>query len=618
MTGLASGVDRERDGAGRADILRVLDPRLRTARALLRAARLLWQSAPGWAAVGLGLVAVQSVLPPLALYCTKVLVDAVAAGSAETGRLLGPALLPAGALGAIALLGSLCRSLAAVVNEAQAQAATDRVQSLIQAKSVQLELAYYEDVHYNDTLHRAQQDATYRPALIANGLVQVLQSGLTLALLAGYLVSLQPGLALVLFAAALPAALIRIRYSGLIYAWQRKNTRDERLAWYYHALLTVEAAAKEVRLFDLGQLFMSRFRHVRQRLRDERIRIARRRFFADAAAQGSGTVLLFAAYGLMVYEAVAGRITLGSLVMYYQALQRGQDLTGALLSSLAGLYEHSLFLANLYEFLDLPLRTPCPAQPDAPAPEPGLVCRHVSFSYTAHSGKALDDVCLSIRPGEHVALVGENGSGKTTLAKLLCRLYDPTEGCISLDGTDLRCLDEAALHRGMSVVFQDYARYHLTARENIWLGDKTLPQDDARIVEAARAAGADELITALPQGYDTVLSNWLEDGKDLSLGQWQRVALARAFLRDAPIIILDEPASALDAKAEWEILGRFSRLAVGRTTVVISHRFSTVRQADRIVVMEKGRITEQGTHSELMQQGGTYAHMFALQASHYQ
>jgi ATP-binding cassette subfamily B protein len=306
-------------------------------------------------------------------------------------------------------------------------------------------------------------------------------------------------------------------------------------------------------------------------------------------------------------------------VMYFQAFQRGQSALNQMMSGLAALYEDNLFLANVMEFLALEPRVPEPADP-VPVPEPmkvGIELEGVSFRYPGSRENALREISLTIRPGEHIALVGANGSGKTTLIKLLCRLYDPTEGRISLDGADLSGFETGALRRQISVVFQDYARYHLTARENIWFGDTTHQAENGRVVAAAELSGADEVIARLPRGYDTVLGKQFQDGAELSIGEWQKVALARAFMREAQIIVLDEPTSSLDAQAEYEVFRKFRQLARGRTAVLISHRFSTVRMADRIYVLDGGRIVESGTHDELVRLGGTYARLFQLQASSY-
>jgi ATP-binding cassette subfamily B protein len=312
-------------------------------------------------------------------------------------------------------------------------------------------------------------------------------------------------------------------------------------------------------------------------------------------------------------------MTLGDLVMYYQAMQRGQDLLRQLLSGFAALYEHHLFLSNLFEFLDLQ-QTVVTSVRYQPVPRPirrGIVFDRVSFHYPTSTRMVLDSVSLTISPGEHVAFVGENGAGKTSIIKLLCRLYDPTTGSIAVDGIDMRHLDTMALRREISVIFQDYARYFLTARDNIWLGDVDLPPDQERIEAAARNAGAHEVITQLPQGYETILGSWFDSGIDLSIGEWQKIALARAFLRQAQVIVFDEPTSAIDAEAEYQLFQKLHRLTAGRTVILISHRLSTVRMADCIYVLERGSIIESGTHNELYGAGGTYTRLFDTQAEYY-
>jgi ATP-binding cassette subfamily B protein len=585
------------------------------------ALRLVWQSAPGWTMASLALLVVQGTLPLLSLYLTKLVVDAVttALEAPDKGAAFGQVTLLIGLTGGVALIGAVARSIAGLVSEAQGQVITDHMSDLLHAKSIEVDLEYYESAQYYDKLHRAQREAPYRPVRIVNGLVQVAQSGISLLAMAGLLFSFHWGVAAILFAAAVPGLFVRLRYAGQTYRWQRRSTPAERQAWYFHWLLTGDAHAKEIRQFDLGSLFRRRFRDLRQQLRREKIEIATRRSIAELVSQASATVAVFGSYAFIAYRTVQGTITLGDLVMYYQAFQRGQGFLREMLGGLAGLYEDNLFLSNLYEFLELKPKVVEPPHP-RPIPQPmqtGLAFDHVSFRYPTGTREVLEDVSLTIRPGEVVALVGENGSGKTTLIKLLCRLYDPTNGTITLDGVDLRQLETTALRREISVVFQDYAQYHLTARENVWFGNVALPPDEERIAAAARHAGADEVITGLPQGYETILGKWFEDGEELSVGEWQKVALARAFLRDAQIIVLDEPTSALDARAEYEVFRKFRQLAAGRTAILISHRFSTVRMADRIFVLEGGKIIESGTHDELVRLGGTYARLFETQAQYY-
>ena len=543
-------------------------PKLQRLLLLRGAIRLVWQSAPGWTLASLVLLIVQGLLPLASLYLLKLIVDAVTAALKSSQPNFTHTLWLIAAMGAVTLAGALASSLTALVNEVQAQSVTDYMASVIHAKSVQADLAYYENSQYYDTLHRAQKEAPYRPTHIVNGLVQVGQSSVALIAIVGLMLSLHWIVAAVLLLAVVPSMLVRLRYSQQLYTWQHQRTSSERQASYIQLLLTNEAHAKEIRLFNLGDLFIQRYRDLRTILRNERMHLVKHRFRNELVTQSVGTLATFGALAYIAYQTVHGTLTLGDLVMYYQAFQRGQTYLQNVVGGLASLYEDSLFLANLYEFLDLQPRI---VEPSSPRPlsiplQQGIAFEHVRFGYGASDQPVLEDITLTIRPGEHIALVGVNGAGKTTLVKLLCRLYDPSAGRITLDGVDLREFNTTDLRRQISVVFQDYAHYQLSARENIWLGNTALPPDNGTIAEAARVAGADALIGSLPQGYDTRLGNWFDDGHELSIGQWQKIALARAFLRDAQILVLDEPTSALDAAAEYEVFQQLHHLATRRTT----------------------------------------------------
>ena len=595
--------------------------KLKSVLQLGRALRFVWQSAKGWTIAHGVLIVIQGVLPLLPLYLMKLVVDAVTAGLAapDKGIAFKHVVLLVGFMGAATLFGFLISLIAGMVSEWQAYIVTDHMNEVLLAKSVEIDLEYYESAQYYDTLHRAQREAPSRPMSIVNGLAQIGQSGISLIAIAGLLLSFNWIIAIILFTAVISGTAVRLRYTGTMYRWQREQTSTERQAGYLNWMLTDSSYAKEIRLFDLGPLFIRRFRDVRRKLRNGRIAITRRRSIADFAAQAFATVAIYGSYAYVAYQAVSGKITYGELVMYYQAFLRVQGFLQGILGSLAGLYEDNLFLSNLYEFLDLK-RTVSEPVHAKPVPQPmqhGIVLDHVSFQYPTGTRKVFEDISLTIRPGEVVALVGENGSGKTTLIKLLCRLYDPTGGNITIDGVDLRQFETKALRNEIAIIFQDYAHYYLTARENIWFGNTTLPPDHESIIAAARRSGADDVISSLPHGYETILGKWFEDGEELSIGEWQKVALARAFMRDAQIIVLDEPTSSMDAKAEYEVFQSFRKLVSGRTAILISHRFSTVRMADRIYVLKHGSIIEGGTHEELINLQGVYADLFERQARSY-
>ena len=598
-----------------------LGEKVRQAIRLDRAVRFVWKAGPGWTITSLFLLVIQGVLPLLALYLIKLIVDAVTFSLSAPDKATAfqhVALLIACAAG-VALFNALIQLLSGLVKEAQSVTVTDHMYDVLHAKSVEVDLEYYENPQYFDTLHRAQQEGPFRPTHIVNGLAQLGQNGISLIAMAGLLLSFHWSVTVVLFVAVIPGILVRIRYSGKMYRWQRDKTRTERKASYFNWILTGDAHAKEIRLFGLGDLFIQQFSSLRKQLRGEKIELTRKRSVADFMAQTGATIAVFGSFGFIAYRTVMGGITLGDMVMYFQAFQRGMGYLRDMLGGMAGLYEDNLFLSNLYEFLDIKPKVREPLRPH-PVPHPmkkGIVFDHVGFKYPSGRGKVLEDISLSIGPGEVVALVGENGSGKTTFVKLLCRLYDPTEGTITLDGVDLREYGTAALRREISVIFQDHVRYHLTARENIRLGNIQLSAGQEQIAAAARDAGADKLIARLPKGYDTILGKWFEEGEELSIGEWQKVALARAFLRDAQIIALDEPTSSLDAKTEYEVFKRFRQLLEGRAAILISHRFSTVRMADRIFMFEDGSIVERGSHEELIQLAGKYADLFEKQAQYY-
>ncbi len=582
-----------------------------------RALRLVWQAGRGWTIGSLGVLVAQGLLPLLALYLMKLIVDAVSMAITEPDKsaAISSIIVLICIAGAIALLNVFFQQLAGWIKEAQSLSVTDHVYNLLHEKSVSVDLEYYENPEYLDTLHRAQEEGPYRPTQIIDGLTQVGQSGISLVAIAGLLFVFHWSIPIILIAAAVPGVFVRIRYSGKMYQWQQQHTQSERKSRYYNWILTGDAHAKEVRLFGLADLFIQRFSRLRDTLRSEKLSMVKKRSVADLAAQSLATLLVFATFGFIAKRAITGSITLGDMVMFFGAFQRGLGNMKDLLGGLADLYDDSLFLTNLYAFLDLTptvKQSPTPVSVPIPIKE-GIEFDNVSFRYPAGREDILKEVSFSISPGEVVALVGDNGSGKTTLVKLLCRLYDPTSGSIRIDNTDLKAFDKTSLQSQLSVIFQDYVKYFLPARENIWFGNVDCTQDSDKISHAARKADAHQLITGLPDGYDTILGKWFEKGEELSIGQWQKVALARAFFRNAQIIILDEPTSSLDVKTEYDIFNQFHRLIQGKSAILISHRLSTVRMADRILLLKDGRIVEQGSHDTLMRLDGEYAGLFRIQ-----
>ena len=586
-----------------------------------RALKLVWSSAPGLTVATFTLTVLQGLLPLATVWLMKLIVDGVTEG--VTGPDPAAAFRDVAVLIAIAgivgLVGVALRSLSAVVDQALAQTVTDHVSDLIHAQSVVVDIEYYENPRYHDTLFRAQQEAPYRPTALVNDLTTTGQALVSLVAMAGLLLTLHWVVGLIVLVAAIPGAYVRFRYSGQLYAWQTRRTEAERQSSYAHWLLTDSAHAKEIRLFGLGDRFRDWYRDLRRQLRGEFIGITKRRARAESVAGAGAVVAIFGTFALIAWRAVNGFITLGMMVAYYQAFQISLTSLQSVLNGLASLYEDNLFLGYYDEFMALEPKVVTPARPKL-VPQTlgeGIRVEGVDFRYPDTERTALSGVSLSIRPGEVTAFVGPNGSGKTTLVKLLCRLYDPSAGRITLDNIDLREMDVVDLRGQMSVIFQDFAQYQLTVRENIRLGNVALDEHDPAIERAARQAGVHEAITRLRHGYDTMLGKWFEEGEELSVGEWQKMALARAFVRDAQVLIFDEPTSALDPQAEWDVFQHIRELAGERAVVLISHRFSTVRTADRIHIFDQGGIIESGTHDELMGLDGRYAEMYEVQARAY-
>jgi ATP-binding cassette subfamily B protein len=583
---------------------------------LPKAVSLVWTAAGGWTIAWAVLLAARGLLPVAVVYLTRPLVNSALAAMRSGGTDYRPALINAGLMAAVLLATEALRSVEGWVRTAQSELVRNRISRLVQEQSAAADLGFYENPEFFDHLHRAKAEAATVPLALMENLGGLAQNGITMVAMAGVLAMFGPWLPLALLASTLPAFYVVLRYASRQHQWWVRRTPDDRRSNYYDYVLSSREHAPELRLFGLAPYFRGRFDDVRAVLTGERIKLAREQGTAEFVAGTAALALSGLSLLWIGAKAIRGQASPGDLALFYQAFQQGSGLSRILLTNFAQIYRNSLYLEGLFEFLDL--RPEIVSREGAlPPPETlsrGLAFRNVAFRYPGTERYALRDFSLEIPAGKIVAIVGENGAGKSTLIKLLCRFYDPEEGSVEMDGLDLRGLELGEMRRRIAVLFQEPAHYNATVSENIAPGRQ---EADAAVREAALAAGADSIAMKMAHGYEQMLGRWFDDGADLSVGEWQRVALARAFFRSAraatPVLILDEPTSAMDPWAEADWLNRFRKLAEGRTALVITHRFTTARIADRIALMAGGRVVEAGTHEELVALGGMYAAGWAAQ-----
>ncbi|APX92754.1 hypothetical protein BWR19_07325 [Halomonas sp. 1513] len=588
---------------------------------LRRILPMLWKSSRKWTVLSTLFMALEVVFGLAVLYMLKQLVDVVTQmlGSESDPGGLSHVLLYVALTGASTVAFIAARSLSGLAREAQGMLVADYVDREVHSRAVRADLAFYESPRYHDTLERARQSGNQRPAQVAGNLMMLGKNSLMLAAVVVLITTINWLLLPVLLIAIVPALLVRIYFTRYLYEWQRRRTQMERRAAYLDWLMTSNINAKELRLNQLGDYLRNQYSTLRSIIRGEKLAITKRRTSIEMVVASIASVAFFGSLGFLAWQTAEGRNSVGDLVLFLLIFQRAQTMGQELVQQLSKLYEDHLYVGLLFEFLDI---QPDIAEPDDPRevpaePSQGVCFENVGFCYPGTDIQVLHNINLTIRPGQIVALVGANGSGKTSLIKLLCRLYDPTSGRITLDGIDVREFGIEDYRRVFSVIFQDYTHYAASVRDNIRFGDIREPEDTPAVRTAAVNAGAAPFIEALERQYDTPLTRMFDDGKELSIGQWQKIALARAFMHRSNVIILDEPTSALDPGAEFELFENFRERIDHRAALVISHRLSTVRMADYIYVMDKGVIREAGTHDELIKREGIYCDLFKRQAHHY-
>jgi ATP-binding cassette subfamily B protein len=591
--------------------------RIRALKGIPPLARIVWESGRGVVAAGLAGRVVAALIPISMLAVSKRILDAIQA------RFNGQPLpeefwLLVGLEFGLAALGGIMGRAIGFFDSLLADRFTRHVSVEVMRHASRLDLASYEDPVFYDKLERARVQATDRIAMI-QAMGNMLQQAIAAVSLSASVFWFSPWLLILLVAAVVPAFLGESHFAFAGYSLNIRQTPTRRQLDYLRTLGASRESAKELKLFGLSEFFTNEYSRLSNGIYDQNVRLARRRLMAGAALSVVSSAGYYGAYAYVIYRTVTGELSWGTLQFLAGAIAGASNNIQTIFATFSSIADQALFLTDLVEFFKVEpsVRSKEHALP-APRPiQQGFTFERVSFAYPNTSRQVLDNLDLRIEPGERIALIGENGQGKTTIVKLLTRLYDPSSGRILLDGSDLRDYSIEDLNREIGVIFQDFMRYEMKAGENIAVGRMAPPAAKEEIETAARKSLANSVVARLPRGYEQLLGRRFEGGVDLSGGEWQKIALARAYLRDAQLLILDEPTAALDARSEYEVFQRFAELTEGKMALLISHRFSTVRMADRIVVLEDGRIAEQGRHDQLLALGGRYAGMFELQASSY-
>jgi ATP-binding cassette subfamily B protein len=587
-------------------------------RNLPRFFRLIWKASPGMTLVNALLRLLKSAVPLLVLYVGKEIIDSILLLIDGEGTDTTYLWTMVGLEFALAIVSDLMNRGITLLDSLLGDLFANRTSVELIEHAARLDLYQFEQAEFYDKMERARRQTTGRTVLMSQVLTQM-QDIVTVLFLAGGLIAFNAWLILILIVAVIPSFLGETHFNQRTYSLTRSWTPERRELDYLRYIGASDQMAKEVKIFNLSGFITRRFADLSDRYYHANRKIAIRRAAWGSALSAIGTLSYYGAYVFIITQAVGGIITVGTLTFLAGSFERMRNRLQGIMNRFSRIAEGAMYLQDLFEFFEIEptITTPPNSLPFPEAIQQGFVFENVSFKYPNSENWAIRNLSFQLRPGEKLALVGENGAGKTTLVKLLARLYEPTEGRILIDGVDIREYSLLELRNNIGIIFQDYIRFQLKAGENIAIGNIGALEDSLAIEEAAQKSLADTVVDTLPERYDQILGKRFAKGVDLSGGQWQKIALARAYMRDAQLLILDEPTAALDARAEHEVFQRFSELIEGKAAVIISHRFSTVRMADRILFLEHGQLLELGTHEDLIAKDGKYAELFHLQAQGY-
>ncbi len=584
---------------------------------IYRSFKIVWDSSRLYSILNAFVVLLRGVLPIVLIIAIKLLVDELAKviiGDDVNASLTPNLYLSLAFASGLFLLNAVIGSVSGLIKERHSYFISDYIQNLIHKRTTTLEFSNFEEVRFQNVFYRAINEASYRPTRIYYGVIKIIQNLITLLFISGILAVLHWGVLLLVFMASMPVVIIRLRYSGKMFDVKKRYTEQERFVNYYNRLLTGKEFAKELRIFNLASLFKKRFEEQKNRLRDKQYKILKVKAVREVFFQVIAAVVMLLVFVYVAKQAAEGKVTQGQMVMYLLALYRGHGFLQELLSNLAVLYEDGLFLRNFFEFVDYKANERNRAEVlDFPTTlSKGIEIKNLKFKYPDSKRFVFENLNFTIKEGETIALVGANGAGKTTLVKLLSGLYKPTEGAVLYNGVDIAHMAQASIAKNISVIFQDFMLYNTSAKENIWFGDIEKNIEDENIYKSAQKSGLHQTLTNLPKGYHTTLGTLFKDSEMLSMGEWQRIALARSFFNDAQVVILDEPTSSMDAYTEGLLIQNFKEIVKDRTAIIISHRLSSIRLADRILVLENHQLVEEGTHEQLLNQKGVYYNMVHL------